>query len=424
MATVITLEDFQPSKRSMVVSRIAHDALYNAPSIMPQQPWWENLESNFYRRPEGFDLKLRDQLMVSSSAAIDLVLRTAGAVLVGATSIPAGYHPLRLWDTLEEGEFYKSLANARDTKRFFDDPPRKVTIAEAPSRNVASFRPEHGTCVDLCFQSPFEPVNPRHRRRHLRHRRNQIAHARYWRHNKGPRPTIIAVHGFGADQYWLNEWLFALKWFYGKGCDVLLFTLPFHGQRQSRFSPFSGYGFFAGGLSGVNEAVAQAVFDLRIFMNYLEDAYGVSLMGITGISLGGFTSAVMATVEPRLKFVIPNVPVVSVADLVLEWFPLGPLLRSMMVATGKTIKDIRHMLAVSTPLTYDPVVPRERLMIIGGVGDRLAPPKHSRLLWDHWQRCRIHWFPGSHVLHLDRGDYLKQTARFIGQFGFLNKTRR
>ena len=59
---------------------------------------------------------------------------------------------------------------------------------------------------------------------------------------------------------------------------------------------------------------------------------------------------------------------------------------------------------MTTPLTYKPCLPPERLMIIGGVGDRLAPPKHSRILWDHWGRCRIHWFPGNHVLHLDRRD--------------------
>jgi pimeloyl-ACP methyl ester carboxylesterase len=59
-------------------------------------------------------------------------------------------------------------------------------------------------------------------------------------------------------------------------------------------------------------------------------------------------------------------------------------------------------------------------MIIGGVGDRMAPPKHSRLLWDHWDRCRIHWFPGNHLIHLDRGDYLDQMHRFLREIDFLD----
>jgi hypothetical protein len=59
-------------------------------------------------------------------------------------------------------------------------------------------------------------------------------------------------------------------------------------------------------------------------------------------------------------------------------------------------------------------------MLIGGVADRMAPPKHTRLLWEHWDRCRLHWFPGSHLLHLDRGDYLWQIARFLRGIGFLD----
>ena len=65
------------------------------------------------------------------------------------------------------------------------------------------------------------------------------------------------------------------------------------------------------------------------------------------------------------------------------------------------------------------MLPPEKLMIVAGVGDRLAPPKHSRLLWDHWERCRIHWFPGSHIIHMDRGAYLTEMARFMVGRGFL-----
>ena len=73
-----------------------------------------------------------------------------------------------------------------------------------------------------------------------------------------------------ADPYWLNRLFFALPWFYDQGYDILLYTLPHHGKRQSRLSPFSGHGLFAGGLSHLNESMAHAVHDFRIFMDYLE----------------------------------------------------------------------------------------------------------------------------------------------------------
>ena len=140
---------------------------------------------------------------------------------------------------------------------------------------------------------------------------------------------------------------------------------------------------------------------------------------MTGLSLGGFISSMLASVEDKLAFALPNVPIITVADLVLEWEPMGALLRAALAASDLTAADARRLVAVSCPLTYKPVLPPERLMIVGGAGDRLAPPKHSRLLWDHWQRCRMYWFPGSHSIHLDRGKYLTEMARFMMGLGFL-----
>jgi pimeloyl-ACP methyl ester carboxylesterase len=127
----------------------------------------------------------------------------------------------------------------------------------------------------------------------------------------------------------------------------------------------------------------------------------------------------LASVEENLAFALPNVPIISVADLVLEWQPLGALMRTALAASGLTAADARRLVAVSCPLSYAPVLPPERLMIVGGAGDRLAPPKHSRLLWEHWERCRMYWFPGSHSVHLDRGKYLTEMARFMMGLGFL-----
>ncbi|MCA9523023.1 MAG: hypothetical protein KC609_18740, partial [Myxococcales bacterium] len=100
--------------RSTVVSRIAHDSVLHAPSIMPRQPWWANLASNFYRQPEGFELDLSDHVRVTSTAAVDVLLRTLGASTIGMTAVPIGFHPLKLWSMLKDAEFYKSLADRAD----------------------------------------------------------------------------------------------------------------------------------------------------------------------------------------------------------------------------------------------------------------------------------------------------------------------
>lgn len=404
--------------RSAIVSRISHREPARDPQLRGEQHWWDELPSDFARSEEGFDLALADRMQVGAVAASDVVLRTLGASLVAALALPIGYHPLELLRSLDDYTLYGPLAESGDASRFFVRPPRHVPIQKRRAR-MPLFRPTDGVCEDLRFESPYVPLNPRIRERYLRERPNRFAHARHWRHTDGkPRPTVIAIHGFSADLYHLNEWFFAIPWLFREGYDVLLATLPFHGSRQSTLSPFSGHGFFAGGPSRINECFAQGIFDLRIFIDHLVDTMGVPKVGATGVSLGGHTTALLACVEPRLELAIPNVPVTSIADLVLEWHPISEYIRAALALAGRDVRDARRLLAVSCPLTYEPVIGKERLFIIGGVGDRLAPPKHSRLLWDHWGRCRMHWFPGSHLVHLDRGEYFRHMRRFMAEIGF------
>ncbi len=52
-------------------------------------------------------------------------------------------------------------------------------------------------------------------------------------------------------------------------------------------------------------------------------------------------------------------------------------------------------------------------MIITGLGDRMAPPDQAAMLWEHWDRCALRWFPGSHAPHVSQLDYLRQMIRFL-----------
>jgi hypothetical protein len=52
---------------------------------------------------------------------------------------------------------------------------------------------------------------------------------------------------------------------------------------------------------------------------------------------------------------------------------------------------------VVSPLALEPQIPRERRWIFGGVADRLVPSDQVRDLWEHWDKPRIAWYPGSHL---------------------------
>lgn len=399
------------------VSRVANETYSHTRRIMPEQPWWRNLETSFHKFPDDFELDLRTEMTVTITAWVDLLLRTAGATLLTTLALPGSLQPLQLRRDMESIRFYQRKADTADPEAFFRKPDASRVRVEASHAGPFRFRTAHGTCELLGFDSPFRAVHPKLREVYARRRRNMRAVAQYWRHDDGPRPTICVIHGFMADPYWLNRRFLALPWFFKQGYDILLYTLPHHGSRRSRFAPFSGHGLFAGGIAHVNESMAHAVHDFRIFVDYLE-SQGVGKIGVTGISLGGYTSALLAAVEERLYFCVPNVPVVSLLDLMLEWFPANLPIKASLRAVGMRVREARHTMAVHSPLTYRPLIPKERLMVIAGAGDRLAPPKYARLLWDHWDRPRIHWFPGNHILHLDQGKYLKEIAAFLREIEF------
>ncbi|HEU0192211.1 MAG TPA: alpha/beta fold hydrolase [Mycobacterium sp.] len=370
--------------------------------------------------PSRADLSLTQRLIVDASAFADLGLRTAVASMVGAAMIPpvlaAAVDRGQLGGERDNLRFYAERAAEHDVARSFPAPSSPPRVSSRRANPLAD-RISAGTVENIAFTSSFEPVNPALRGlwRTLTH--NNVVRAQHWRHDDGPRPTICAIHGFMGSAYLFNGVFFALPWFYRAGYDVLLYTLPFHGRRAEKWSPFSGYGYFAYGMSGFAEAMAQAVHDFRSVIDHLE-FNGVERIALTGISLGGYTAALLAAVEPRLQAVIPNVPVVSVVSELDDWFPANMVFRLGTRLGRIGGEEFAGAVAYHSPLNYLPVVPRNRRLIITGLGDRLAPPQQAEMLWEHWDRCALHWFPGNHVLHVSQPAYLRRMTTFLRPFMF------
>lgn len=399
------------------VSRVANQTYRQGKKIISGSPWWQHLPEDFCEWQDGFELNGLAKFMVAGTKQIDNVLRTGLSTLAGVLAIPTTLKPSQVALDRDNRGFYEALAQAGDADMFYQPPTRGVSIRRQKS-TCLQYHPSVGHIDLLSFDSAFEAVNPAMREHYARFSRNRTAWAEHWQHGDRPRSTIIVIHGFTADPYWLNSRFLAMPWFYEQGYDVLLVTLPFHGRRQGRLSPFSGHGYFSHGFCHMNETMAHAIHDIRVFMDHLEDQ-GVPQVGVTGISLGGYTAALLACVEDRLAFCVPNVPVVSIMDIMLEWFPSGAIVRAGLKLADMSITDARAATAVQSALTFPVKLARNRLMLIGGAGDRLAPPKHTHILWEHWGRCRLHWFPGNHLMHLDQGRYLKAMRNFMRHIGFV-----
>jgi hypothetical protein len=118
-----------------------------------------------------------------------------------------------------------------------------------------------------------------------------------------------------------------------------------------------------------------------------------------GVSLGGYVSSLVASLERDLACVIAGVPVVDLVNLMEDHAPanvdgeLRPLL-----------EPARHLNRVVSPLAMRPAVERDRRFIYAGVADRVIHPKRQvTRLWEHWERPEIHWFRGGHLLFFRAG---------------------
>jgi pimeloyl-ACP methyl ester carboxylesterase len=354
-------------------------------------------------------------VQVQAIALMDLWLRTGLASVVAAAAAPATLR--RRSSALQRSsiEFFAELASDADASKVFLAPPPVRVKTRKLGRQV--WAPGVGHIELVSFKSPYRVTCPRLRTSYSRHERNATARAQHWRHEDGPRPTIVVVHGFTGSPYWFNSTFFSLPWFYSHGCDVVLVTLPFHGGRNDRFAPFSGSGLFTDGLGHFHEAMLQSVCDIRVVVDYLYST-GVEHVGITGLSLGGYVSALMAAAEPRLHVAIPNSAVTDLSRLLDSWFPAGHLLQLALRKSGISEEAFRASMNLHSPLNYPPLLSRDRLLIVGGLGDRLAPPEQSARLYEHWGHPQIEWFPGSHIVHLGRAHYLRAVGRFLKATGF------
>ncbi len=242
--------------------------------------------------------------------------------------------------------------------------------------------------------------------------KTQRAHARWLRHER-PRNALICLHGYGAGAFAFEEQAYQANWLYGLGVDVVFITLPFHARRAQR--PWARPIFPTADPYCSNDGFAQAVYDVRALMGFLRD-HGVARLAVTGMSLGGFTSSLLATVEPDLDAVIPIIPFASLPRIIWEHGE-GTEARRLAEADGLSLELFEAAHAATTPLRRDPVISADRILLIGAERDQVTPLAHAIALRDHFSReltsPRFHTLPGTHLVQSGRRSLFGTVARFL-----------
>lgn len=238
----------------------------------------------------------------------------------------------------------------------------------------------------------------------LRDPRNDLAAARLWTHAT-PRRTVVLVHGYMAGQWAAEQRLWAIDRMYRNGWDVALFILPYHGVRADP-RRIAAPRFPSRDPRRTNESFRHAVADLRDLVSWLR-ARGAPSVGLMGMSLGGYTVSLTATVEPDLDFLVPVIPLASIADFALARGHLG---RGSSATDQHAALDRAHR--VVCPLSREPLVAPERTFVVAAAGDRITPIHHAERLAEHFG-SEMHVWPGSHLLQVGRDAAYRRVERFL-----------
>lgn len=297
-----------------------------------------------------------------------------------------------------------------DGARFFPTPPpidpalRSVRRVSAPPSEV----------LDASWPSTFEPYLADVADKYLSRVENRTARARVYLGDAPRRPAVIAIHGYMGGHFILGEAEWPVAWLLRRGLDVALPVLPFHALRAGarRGAP----PFPSADPRLTNEGFRQAVADIVALARWLR-ARGAPHVGVMGMSLGGYTTSLLATVSRDIDFAMPMIPLASVADFAREQGRLG---------AGEQASEQHAALEranwVVSPLARPLALPVARALVVAAEHDRITPTAHARRIADHFG-CAMMTIPGGHLVQLGRSEAFRGLSRMLEREGIIEARR-
>lgn len=338
-------------------------------------------------------------------AADDAMLALFDLALPQPTDAEAQRHVREL---AEAEELFAARGWLEKPASFHTAPPPFAAVA-SEKRRFAGKGFEHLRVESGYAPHPDEPG----RERWLGYAPTRDAHAWLLRHQDPTRPWLVCIHGYRMGHAPIDLTAFRAAQLRDRfGLNVLLPVLPLHGPR--RIGRISGDGFFGADVLDMVHAEAQAMWDLRRWLGWIR-AQGGAKVGAYGLSLGGYTAALLAGLDAELACVVAGIPATDLAALVWQHGPAHVL--HVAESRGLERERAERVLRVVSPLALAPLVPAERRWIFAGSADQLVPAAHVQRLVEHWGAPRTHWYAGAHLTfgaHAGVGQHVAEALREAG----------
>ncbi len=243
---------------------------------------------------------------------------------------------------------------------------------------------------EVTFPSPL--VTP--------HENNNTVHCEYFRPVRGPQdahartPGVVVLHILGGD--------FALSRLFCRtlahhGVAALFVKLPYYGPRRV---PGSSARMITLDPRESAAGMRQAVLDIRRARAWLaqQDELDPAQLGIFGISLGGITSALSVTAEPRFSKVCMLLAGGDIAQVGWD-APHYEAARKKWLAEGGNRDSFLGLLQSIDPVTYAENL-RDRdlkILMLNVNHDEIIPKQCTESLWRAFGQPEIVWWDAGHI---------------------------
>jgi hypothetical protein len=343
--------------------------------------------ASFYGRPEFL---ARHSALLPRREAITPELRRVRSYADGGEvldlSWPSEFEPL--WSS---GALWEHLASLPAAER------ERLGLPDANSGDELSAR------LGFDRSAPL-------REKYLRAAANRTARARWFRHAGAPRPCLILLHGYMGGDFAIEQRVWAVRRFFDSGCDVVLSLLPLHGLRRSERRGYRPPAFPSSDPRFTIEGFRQLVWDHRGLLDFLS-AGRVTRLGMLGMSLGGYSTALLATLESGLDCAALLVPLAAIESLAQYG-------ERELDNEGERERQ-RELLRVAqwpvSPMARPSLLAPERMVVVAGEADLVTGLAQGQQLAQHFG-SQLSVFEGGHLLQVGRERALAPVRRLVDRF--------
>jgi acetyl esterase/lipase len=131
-----------------------------------------------------------------------------------------------------------------------------------------------------------------------------------------------------------------------------------------------------------------------------------------GMSLGGYTTSLIATLDRDLAFAVPIVPLASMADFARDLGRFGKGEPARLQHAGLESANF-----IVSPFARKSLVPPDRILIVGANADRITPIAHAERLANHFgvEPMRL---VGGHLLQVGRRRAFREIGKMLDRLHF------